>query len=72
MLHKHTIDLDEMLEWIEIKRSAMIPYAASTRENKSLCFRLSGGYVVHHNGAVVYWGTDGRTAVETYNAISSN
>lgn len=60
----HTIDLDEMLAWID--REYVIG-ASSTREPKRLEVKLSGGYRVTVRGTVVYEGTDGSTAVRHYN-----
>lgn len=64
----HTIDLDEMLQWID---EAWEQYAASSYEDKCLVVRFRGGYVVKHGGKTVYKGTDGLSAVRAYNAITS-
>ena len=66
MTHEpHTITLDEMLAWIDRK---LVIFASSSRESKHLEVKLSGGYRVTVRGAVAYEGTDGRSAVNTYNA----
>lgn len=67
----HQVDLDEMLAWITDKHAAAITYACSTAECKAIDVVLAGGYIVRHGKQVVYDGTDGRTAVNTYNAIAS-
>lgn len=67
----HTIDLDEMLTWLDDRRRASVLYASSSREWKSLEVACAGGYAVLHRGEVVWEGTDGKTAVEKYNAINS-
>lgn len=65
----HTVDLDEMLEWIEDEKHGLMIYASSSREPKRLYVKLAGGYRVTHGDAIVYEGTDGRSAVNAYNAI---
>lgn len=67
----HTIDLDEMLAFIDDKRRASITFASSSREYKKIDIAIAGGYQVWHGNKVVWEGTDGRTAVEKYNAISA-
>ena len=66
---RHTIDLDEMLAWIDDKQRSAVTYAASSAEKKHLEVILAGGYRVMRGGKVVYEGTDGRSAVDAYNAI---
>lgn len=66
MSKPHMIDLDEMLSWIEDNEET---YAADSRANKSLVVKMRGGYRVQQNGKTVYDGTDGRSAVEAYNAL---
>ncbi len=70
-MRHHTVDLDEMLDWINRRLTSRVTFASSTREHKALDVVLAGGYEVVHNGDVVWSGTDGRTAVERYNAITS-
>ena len=65
----HTVDLDEMLEWIDDELTSSVAYAFSSSSQKRLEVRLGGGYVVRHGGSVVYRGTDGKSAVDAYNAI---
>jgi hypothetical protein len=60
----HTVDLDEMLAWIEREE---VVAASSSSEPKRLCVRLAGGYRVELRGETIYAGTDGRTAVTRYN-----
>ena len=60
----HTIDLDEVLAWIERE---WITAASSTREPKRLEVALAGGYRVTHGDVEVYRGGDGRSAVNAYN-----
>jgi hypothetical protein len=60
----HTVDLDEMLAWIDREH---VTFASSSREAKYLEVKLSGGFRVTVRGDVVYEGTDGRTAVKIYN-----
>ncbi len=66
MMKPHLIDLDEVLAWAERQE---LTAAASSKPRKRLLVRVKGGYRVEHNNATVYVGTDGRTAVDTYNAI---
>lgn len=61
----HTVDLDEMLAWIDRE---YVTAASSSREPKRLEVKLSGGYRVTVRDEVVYEGTDGRSAVNAYNA----
>lgn len=71
----HTIELDEMLAWIESKKDEGMPYAQCG--TKRLILKLSGGYRVvtrensarGHEERAVYDGTDGRSAVEAYNRL---
>lgn len=71
---RHTIDLDEMLAWIEGKRDEGMTYAQCG--TKRLVLKLSGGYRVvareagpgGYSERTVYDGTDGRSAVDAYNA----
>lgn len=65
----HTVDLDEMLEWIDDEAHSLRVYASSSAEPKRLYVKLSGGYRVMHDDKITYEGTDGRTAVDAYNAI---
>lgn len=60
----HTVDLDEMLEWIE--RQELL-FASASVERKRLYVKLVGGYRVEVRGETIYSGTDGRTAVTRYN-----
>lgn len=66
----HTIDLDEMLAWIDDKSKASITYASSSKELKSFEVAIAGGYIVKRGKEIVYDGTDGRSAVNAYNAIA--
>lgn len=66
----HTVDIDEMLAWMEDRRRASVTYASSSSERKALEIVCAGGYAVLQDGKVVWEGTDGRTAVEKYNSIS--
>lgn len=61
----HTIDLDDMLKFIEDKSAAWNTYASDGA--KRLEFRHAGGYRVTLGARVVYEGTDGRSAVNAYN-----
>lgn len=60
----HTVDLDEMLAWIDRE---WVTAASSSREPKRLEVALRGGYRVSHRDAIIYEGTDGRSAVNAYN-----
>ena len=60
----HTVDLDEMLAWIEREE---VVAASSSVEPKRLYVRLAGGYRVELRDKTIYTGTDGRTAVDRYN-----
>lgn len=60
----HTVDLDEMLSWIERE---YVTAASSSVEPKRLEVKLSGGYRVTIGDCPIYEGTDGRTAVDAYN-----
>lgn len=62
----HSVDLDEMLAWID--REEVIA-ASSSKERKRLYVKLAGGYRVEVDGRTVYAGTDGRSAVDAYNAV---
>lgn len=66
LAHKrHTIDLDDMLAFIEDEGSVWKTYASDGA--KRLEFRHAGGYRVTVRGRIVYNGTDGRSAVNAYN-----
>lgn len=65
----HTVDLDEMLEWIADEKDSLVIYASSSSEPKRLYVRLANGYRVTHGDVVVYEGNDGRSAVNAYNEI---
>lgn len=62
---KHTVDLDEMLAWIA---DGYVTYASSSSEPKCLEVRIAGGYRVRRGDKTVYEGTDGKSAVDAYNA----
>lgn len=64
MAKPHAADLDEMLAWIE---RVYVTAVSSSEEPKLLEVKLSGGYRVTVRDAVVYEGTDGRSAVNAYN-----
>ena len=70
---KHTIDLDGMLMWLEDQKNNYVTYASSSDElgknMKRLDALLRGGYRVTHGNRVVYEGSNGRSAVDAYNAI---
>ena len=66
----HTINLDELLLWIEDSETAYVTYASSSREPKALEVKVAGGYRVTHGDDTVYEGTDGKSAVDAYNSIS--
>ena len=61
----HTIDLDDMLAFINDEGSNWETYASDGW--KRIEFRHAGGYRVRAHGVVVYEGTDGSTAVRRYN-----
>lgn len=61
----HTIDLDDMLAFIDDVGSVWETYASDGW--KRIEFRHTGGYRVRSRGVVVYEGTDGSTAVRHYN-----
>lgn len=63
---RHTINLDDMLSWIDGKRDEGLTYAQSS--GKRLVLRISGGYRVFVGDKTVYDGTDGKSAVDAYNA----
>jgi hypothetical protein len=62
----HIIDLDDMLVFIETGALAWQTYAKDGL--KRLEYRHAGGYRVTVQGVVTYQGTDGRSAVNAYNA----
>lgn len=69
----HTINLDDMLAWIDAKNDEAMTYASCG--TKRLAVKLSGGYRVTagdfaHQDTIktVYEGTDGKSAVDAYNA----
>ena len=64
-LAPHTINLDDMLAFIEDEGSRWEIYASDGW--KRIEFRHAGGYRVRAHGVVVYEGTDGSTAVRHYN-----
>ena len=61
----HSINLDDMLVFIETGALAWQTYASDG--GKRLEFRHAGGYRVTLQGVVTYQGTDGRSAVKIYN-----
>lgn len=66
---RHTISLDDMLQYIDEKGDELVLYASCSDAQKRLYVKLRGGYRVMHIDTTVYDGTDGRSAVEAYNAI---
>lgn len=66
----HTVDLDDLLRWIEEGETAYVTFASSSggnRPTKRLDVKLAGGYRVTIGEAVAYEGLDGSTAIKTYN-----
>lgn len=61
----HTINIDDMLEYIEHEGSHWLTYASDGW--KRIEFRHAGGYRVRVQGTITYEGTDGSTAVRHYN-----
>lgn len=61
----HTIDLDDMLAFIEGEGVAWRTYASDG--SKRIEYRHAGGYRVTVRGVITYTGTDGRSAVNAYN-----
>jgi hypothetical protein len=70
---RHTINLDDMLAWIDAKNDEAMTYASCA--TKRLVVKLSGGYRVlagdfaNDKVSTVYDGTDGKSAIDAYNAI---
>lgn len=62
----HSVNLDEILAWIDREE---VVAASSSKERKRLLVKLAGGYRVEVDGKTVYAGTDGRSAVNAYNAV---
>lgn len=67
----HTIDLNEMLDWLGDSERALVVFASSSREPKSLEIMAGRAvYRVKHGDAVVYFGSQPGDAVEAYNSIT--
>jgi hypothetical protein len=69
---RHTVGLDEMLSWIASKNDDDMIFASCG--TKRLVVKLSGGYRVivgdfaKQQVSTVYEGTDGKSAIDAYNA----
>lgn len=56
---RHTISLDDMLQYIDEKGDELVLYASCSDAQKRLYVKLRGGYRVMHIDTTVYDGTGG-------------